>query len=101
MRTVNTNRVFTAWYVKEKDHKDDGVWTDGETIYSYSTALVVKLDDDRVVLNATSYSHTTGKHQTRLRELLNGYFGDVLELKNQPFGVSPETLKQHAEAATL
>lgn len=68
----NTQEAFRAFEAGEAKKVAQSIWTDGETIYSYSTALLARRDNGSLVFNATRYSVTTTIHQNGLRELLRG-----------------------------
>jgi hypothetical protein len=51
------------------------IWTDGETVYSYGTALLTRINEEgrgdcELIFNATKYSVTTSRQQNDLRELM-------------------------------
>lgn len=92
----NTKQAYAAWRAGKAARPANAIWTDGKTIYSYGTALVVQLDDDRVVLNWTRYSVTTTRHQSGLRELLAQDYGDVVLLNGLPRGVAGCQLAKRA-----
>lgn len=77
---------------KRKGKPGDSIWTDGEAVYSYNTALLVKIPPRQnegyyglapgLVLNKTRYSVTTTQQQNGLRELFGQrieYFVDDLD----------------------
>lgn len=77
---------------KRKGKPGDSIWTDGEAIYSYNTALLVKLPyrpqeeyyglAPGLVLNKTRYSVTTTQQQHGLHEMFGQrieYFVDGLD----------------------
>lgn len=97
----NTRRVYAAWRAHKADTTDYSIHTNGDAIYSYGTALVVQLDDDKVALNATKYSATTSRQQSDLRALLRADYGDVLELSNEPLGVAGYQLAERAGAFSV
>lgn len=45
----------------------ESIWTDGETIFSYRTALLTFVPGTGYILNRTTYSVTTTIHQNALR----------------------------------
>ena len=67
----NMRKVWTAW-TKGKACKAAGsVWTDGQTIYSYYTAILTRRQSDGSLhLNNTQYSRTTSDKQRSIRTLL-------------------------------
>ena len=83
----NTQAVLKAWIAREaKGNKGDSISTDGNTIYSYNTAIVVRTPDyskeiaelnelgypcsqDNFVdatINRTKYSSTTSQQQNSI-----------------------------------
>lgn len=65
-----TVETFNAWLAGKSRHPRASVWTNGETVYSYGTPILVKRDDKGLCLNITRYSVTTTNHQNGLRQLL-------------------------------
>lgn len=65
----NTLETFKAWLTGKKKKMTPSVWTDGETVYSYGTAIM-RRKGDTIVLNTEKYSSTTSTHQNSLRALL-------------------------------
>lgn len=68
----NTVDTFRAWQAR-RPYKGGGsaVWTDGQSIYSYST-LILERKGDEVWFNQKRYSVTTTNHQNGLRNLMIG-----------------------------
>lgn len=77
----NVREVMEAWNENRKcDPKGAGtVWTDGDVVYSYSTAILADVGDGRYYLNLTKYSATTSQHQSGIRGWLNARGGVILE----------------------
>lgn len=71
MARKNTNDTFNAW-CNRRPFKGGGaaVWTDGETIFSYSTPIVERTATG-IKFNATRYSTTTSCQQNGLRWLMD------------------------------
>ena len=69
----NTVETFKAWVSGRKCKKTGrngaSIWTDGETVYSYGTAIM-RRKGDTIALNVQKYSSTTSNHQNTLRILL-------------------------------
>ena len=65
----NTVETFKAWAAGKNIKKCASIWTDGETVYSYGTAIM-RRKGDTIVLNVQKYSPTTSNHQNTLRILL-------------------------------
>lgn len=71
MRT-NTLEVFRAWQAGRRKHSCDAVWTDGHTIYSYSTSIVYRSSSSgKWRFNVHRYSPTTSTQQRGLAQLLD------------------------------
>ena len=83
----NTREVLKAWMAKEaKGNRGESISTDGNTIYSYNTAIVVRTPDYSkeiaelnklgypieqknfvdATINTTKYSSTTSNQQTSI-----------------------------------
>lgn len=61
---ANVKRVLAAFREGRRDRRDESVWTDGESIYSYRTCIVAALPSGRLVVNVTKYSATTSNKQS-------------------------------------
>ena len=88
----NTRKVLDAWFQGNPLRETDSIWTDGERIYSYETALVEKMDNG-VRMNVTKYSYTTTVHQNSIYAELLGTTYDIDEMVDIPMGTktfSPE-----------
>ena len=66
---VNASRALAAWKQGREWRGARSIWTDGVSIYSYATELVVRCGDV-VALNVTKYSPTTSTHQNALAAAL-------------------------------
>lgn len=69
----NCAEALERWHngVASPPSKQGGsVWTNGETIFSYGTALVIRARG-KVILNRTRYSVTTTIHQNALAVALH------------------------------
>jgi len=77
---VNTVNVFEAWKSGRSCRKARSLWTDGGTVWSYSTVIMHRNASGQVVLNVTKYSPTTSNHQNGLRTLLDrdGSVGQIV-----------------------
>lgn len=83
----NTLQVFEAWLKGGENRKQNSIWTDGDTIYSYGTALATFGDNlNEVYLNRTKYSNTTSTHQNGLAYLLHREGYEVQEIDGLPIG---------------
>lgn len=71
------------------------IHTDGETIYSYNTAILTRHPggNGKVILNRTRYSTTTTIHQNAIAA---AYQGVLLEVDGLPQGCSVATLLRYA-----
>lgn len=65
----NAVETFKAWAAGKNKKKSASIWTDGETVYSYGTAIM-RRKGGTIVLNVQKYSPTTSNHQNTLRILL-------------------------------
>lgn len=84
----NTMQVYEAWLKGGENRKQNSIWTDGDTIYSYGTAIATHGDYlNEVYLNRTRYSNTTTQHQNGLAVLLNRNGYEVHELDGLPIGI--------------
>ena len=93
----NTQRIWNAFQQGERlgmrrsyTNGPKSIWTDGETIYSYGTALLTRTPSGMLILNATKYSPTTTRHQSGLRTLLLGERFD--SITGAPRGFSAASL---------
>lgn len=72
----NTQKAFNAWNVgkvyRAPGRNGSPIWTDGRSIYSYSTPILQRADDavGPARLNVSRYSVTTSQQQNGLRSLL-------------------------------
>lgn len=67
----NTKEIFKAWFINR--HKSGkSISTNGETIYSYSTPILMR-ENGKVRLNIKKYSATTSRQQSDLKVLLNNH----------------------------
>jgi len=83
---LNAQRVLGAWLAGRADRRNRAIWTDGESIYSYDTALVQKGPDGFLILNLTKYSKTTSQHQTALAAVLLRCGFSLIEVFDVPIG---------------
>ena len=74
----NCRQTLDAWVEDEPYGKrGDSIWTDGDTIYSYNTWIVVEEIKERrphYRFNATKYSTTTSTHQNAILAFLKNNF---------------------------
>tara|TARA_R100000963_G_C4634563_1_gene98952 strand:- start:719 stop:1057 length:339 start_codon:yes stop_codon:yes gene_type:complete len=106
----NTQAVLDAWIAKEaKGNRGDSISTDGNTIYSYNTAIVVRTPDyskeiafmhsigypeftqDTFVfatINTTKYSSTTSNQQSSLLAYFEANNRSYNEEINVPIGTT-------------
>ncbi len=85
----NTRATLQAWHAREPSPQPS-IWTDGETIWSYGTAIATRTNPGAVILNRTKYSSTTSGHQNALLD----------ELGSGPV-VTVDGIEQGADAARL
>lgn len=88
----NTARVMTAWAAGKDDMRDRSLWTDGQSVYSYATAILAIANDGMPIVNVTRYSNTTTNHQNGMRYWLDLHGRVRREVTNIPRGVSDVTL---------
>jgi len=62
----NCKQAFENWMVGSDSHPARSIWTDGETLWSYGTAIATRDDNLEVIFNATRYSPTTTCHQNAI-----------------------------------
>jgi hypothetical protein len=94
----NLQEVFNAWTDGRQSNKQNSIWTDGDTIFSYGTALVTHGDySGEVILNRTKYTRTTSSQQGSLGFLLKQYGFEVLEIDGLPMGTRSSTLFSKAQ----
>jgi hypothetical protein len=67
-----TQKVFEAWRNGKHLRKQESIWTNGRTIFSYQTPIV-STENCRTTFNARKYSVTTSTHQNGLRFLLDSH----------------------------
>ena len=89
MARKNTTQVAAAFNRGQPLKSCKAIWTDGSTIFSYGTAIMVRLNSGRTIANRTSYSVTTSVHQNGLSYLLAQPDYTVTDI---PMGASRATL---------
>lgn len=64
----NCTKAFAAFLAGRSARPAQSIWTDGNTIYSYRTAILTKVPNEPrlAILNVTQYSATTSVHQHSL-----------------------------------
>lgn len=62
----NCQQVVKAFDNSKAAEPAESIWTDGETVYSYGTAILTFVPGIGHVLNRTQYSSTTSTHQNAL-----------------------------------
>lgn len=60
----NTREAVTAFDRRESANPAESIWTDGDTLFSYRTAIATYADDGRVIFNEAPFSPTTSEKQT-------------------------------------
>lgn len=58
----NIFEVFEAWQ-DNRPRTKGAISTDGDTVYSYGTAIAARSHDGRIVVNRSRHSKTTTNHQ--------------------------------------
>ena len=89
---VNASKALAAFVAGKRAVPAESVWTDGETIYSYRTAIATRTPAGFIVLNRTKYSQTTTVHQNAFAYHLTRYFSHVAEVDGLRQGVEPREL---------
>lgn len=73
----NCSEVVESFLIGQPLRKAQSIWTDGDTIFSYSTAIVERRFNSkgvgRFLLNGTKYSSTTSTHQGAIAARFNRY----------------------------
>jgi hypothetical protein len=67
----NTQQVFQSWFAGKSNRLHNSISTDGTTIFSYSTPIVIRKNENKVEFNLQKYSVTTTRQQNSLRILLD------------------------------
>ncbi len=99
MRTTTKTAItlFHQGKASPPSQRGTSIWTDGETIWSYGTALVTRLSSHGFhgyALNMTTYSRTTTDKQSSLRRELQP--SPVQEVYDVDRGAGPHTLMNYA-----
>lgn len=94
----NAERVYRAFLSGTIARPASALWTDGDTLYSYETAIITRTHDvtpngPRFVVNVTSYSKTTSAHRNGCVALLKGSYVTV---DNIPKGTNGRELLEAA-----
>lgn len=93
-------RAVHKW-LKSVDWSNDKtpMWTDGNTLYSYNTAIAYRVDDDEYYyVNRTYYTNTTCKHQNTLGRVLRVMVPDarIIYVNTLPWNVRGKDLFNEA-----
>ena len=67
MRVQNKAAAVALLAGKSYKSKNGSISCNGQTVYSYATAIAHKLPDGTILLNPTKYSPTTSRQQGDLR----------------------------------
>lgn len=89
----NCELAYKAWTDSKALRPAKSIWSDGDTLWSYGTALAA-VDPARsmVVLNRTRYSVTTSIHQSALAAEMRLEDYVLVEVYDVPQGASPEVM---------
>ena len=89
----NCERAYKAWSDGRALRPAPSIWSDGNTLWSYWTAIAA-VDPARsmIVLNRTSYSKTTTIHQNALAYVMRFEDYVLVEVDDVPKGASPEVM---------
>jgi len=84
----NTRETINTWEAGRYHRRAPSIWTDGESVYSYGTALIEPVPDtsDVYLFNDTQYSTTTRIHQNTLLAHLMGRGFEVVVAYDVPMG---------------
>lgn len=89
----NALKVYNYFHVGRECREARSIWTNGDTIYSYGTAIATYGDYvDEVVVNVTKYSPTTSCHQNAIVQQLSREDYKVVTVDHLPIGVSSNEL---------
>ena len=78
-----TRDVFKAWQLGRKCKPSASIWTNGDTIYSYSKPIL-RNKHGRTVMNIADYSPVTYEHQQGIRELLADAYQTPIAYTREP-----------------
>ena len=79
----NTQEVYRAWKMGRALHRCRSIWTDGETVYSYSTPIL-RYKLGAPMMNMVKYSRTTSNHQNSLTALLADAYSTSITIVQDP-----------------
>jgi hypothetical protein len=93
MARKNTTNVFESWMDGNRNIDNESIWTDGESIFSYSTCVLATYAGG-IVLNVTNYSPTTNSHVRGILTLLRqtGLEKNLVLVDNLERGISRKGL---------
>jgi hypothetical protein len=95
----NVEQVMDAFaHHRKKGNRGDSISTDGESVFSYFTCLVTRVQRAGTVflLNATRYSVTTTQQQGGIREILRDHGASVVEVEGLSRGADANDLLAQA-----
>lgn len=93
----NTRQAVQAFDAGRAERPARSVWTDGETLFSYGTAIATR-DGGTVVLNVTRYSKTTSEKQNGARTYYGASNPNVVTVDGIPRGAGRRELLDAAKA---
>ncbi len=97
---VNTRKTLEAWRWSKAAKVAPSIWTDGNTIFSYGTAVAVRIEGSTsVIFNTTKYSPTTSRHQSGIGSYLRENLYDVIEVGEIHRGAGQYALEAAAVAS--
>ena len=88
----NCKQAFENWMVGSDSHPARSIWTDGETLWSYDTAIATWGDYLEVIFNATRYSPTTTCHQNAIFRALGDAGMEIHVVTDIHRGAGPYSL---------
>lgn len=89
----NLSEAYAAWQERRPCRPAVSCWTDGQTLYSYDTAILTRAGDGRIILNRTKYSATTSQQQAALSYALPT-FREVYGIRRNANGFDLEAAVQ-------
>lgn len=96
------DRIVAAWYNEQpKEFRNTPLHTNGRQLTSYATAIAAwSLDGTAIIVNETTYSMQTSRHQQALREVLKDFRGEIIRVGQLPRGVGQSDLLHEAAETT-
>lgn len=97
----NLVRVLISWDDSRAEGRTgSSIWTDGDTIFSYGTAILTGRAFAGLVLNVTKYSATTSTFQNALAKHLHSERRQFMTVDGMERGLAASTLAAMLTATT-